>query len=363
MGCGEYPDAVGVPNNPDDQIGYSRDLIGRCYPTYSWSPMFESIKKGYLTPNNEYVLSSTARNCYYCSSMPGVEATCSGGCHRIACCSIFGHGYSYYRDNYKADPLQCCLNTVQKIGQDTCNPTNRDGSSVNCKALMKEYCKGNNLFSDQKCIQWCAENKDACNGFMASRCNDVNSIAFDPSCKEFCLNNAGMCDSGSRSFCAEQNPDPYCACLNSDSNRFSHNPVCQDGNCVKNGYKTDDMIELSSKGCSIMDCGVYLKLENVNNFTFADNNITQRCGQTEKTETAKNIKLTDVSAYDSNITANGALPLDSDLSSKKPTSEPVPETIPEPTPAAAPSTDLYVGYLVLFIFLVGVGFFIKKIIE
>lgn len=368
MGCGELPDAVGVPNNPEDPIGYSRDLIGRCYPTYSWAQRFDSIKNGYLPANNEYILSSTSRPCYFCGTREGVETSCSSGCTDwFKCCSIYGNGYSYKRDNYKAEPLQCCLNTVITIGQDTCDPLNRDGSSSNCKSLIKEYCKGNNLFSDQKCIQWCNENKDLCKGLMQSKCNDVNSITFDPSCKEFCLNNAGMCDSGSRKFCAEKNPDPYCACLNSDSNRFSHNPVCQDGDCVKNGYKTNDMIELSSHGCSIMECGVYLKLQNVDNFNFTDNNITQRCGQTEKSEPIKNISLTDVSAYDTNSTSNGALPSDSTLSTKltpksepESTPKPVPESVPEPL-LASPATDLYIGYLVLFVFLVGTAFFIKNI--
>jgi len=389
MGCDMVPQLPRYINNPDDPKGFNIDLPGVCTSKgYVWETIKPNVAAAYLPLNNEYVLSNEPKGCYYCSLRPGREINCSAGCDGISCCSITGSGYTFYRNSYNADPLQCCLNTTLTIGNETCDPSNRDGSSVNCKALMKEYCKGANLQSNQYCIQWCAENKDVCNGFMKSRCNDINALFFDPSCKEFCLDNPGMCDSASRTLCSNNNPDPYCACINSDVNLYRENPVCQDANCVKSGYKTNDMITLSQNGCTIMDCGVYINLKDVNNFVFKDNTISQKCGGsiTKDNDSIQNVSLVAAGSISRNTngntdnimgltstsgttagTAKSIDTFDIPITNNEQIVKEVPGVIPEtpessltPESSASDTTNMIIGIVFILLILIGIIKFFRK---
>jgi len=252
MGCDRLPLPHVADNDPSDPIGVLKPIPNYCF-AYGQFDTLRSITNQFIPQNGEYLLSENTDSCHYCSMNPPIEVSCVAGIADSSCWSIMGQRPKYFRSKYSADPFECCINSSVMIDGKTCDPMNRDGSAGNCKGIIKDYCVDTKLTSDQNCIEWCNTNKDLCNGIMQSKCNDINSIKFDPVCKDFCLNNAGFCDSASRVYCANNNQDSYCSCLNSPANVYRENPACQDSNCIRNGYKTNDLINLSKNGCTVMD--------------------------------------------------------------------------------------------------------------
>lgn len=369
MGCDRLPAPSFNVNDPSDPIGVLKSIPNVCFGHGSFNA-FRNYSNSLIPQNGEYELSENTLDCHFCSLYPGTEVNCSSGCADIGCCSIIGQKPTFFRTKYSADPIQCCLTSSVLIDGKTCDPMNRDGSMGNCKSIIKDYCTGTNLTSDQNCIEWCNTNKDLCDGVMKTRCNDINSIKFDPVCKDFCLNNAGLCDTASRVYCANNNQDSYCSCFNSPANIYRENPACQDSNCIRNGYKTTDLINLSKNGCTVMDCSIYFNLNNIGNFSFQNNNLSQTCGNKTSNSSIPNTTessnvTTKNNLYANSDDKNGKTILTSPSPSPSPSSSNLTYSQPiQNTQSSSEDKQIYnqIAYIIIIFFLFLIYRFFKKII-
>jgi len=371
LGCDRLPPAPYLSNDPSDPIGVSKPIPNLCF-AYGQFNNNRNLSYSLIPQNGEYDLNENTLECHFCSFRPNTQISCTSGCADISCCAIVGQKPTFSRTKFSADPLQCCLKSAVMIDDKTCDPMNRDGSAGNCKGIIKNYCNGTNLLSDQYCIEWCNTNKDLCKGIMQTRCNDINSIKYDSACRDFCLSNAGLCDTASRVYCSNNNQDSYCSCFNSPANIYRENPACQDSNCIRNGYKTNDLITLSKNGCTVMDCSIYFDLNNIGNFSFQNNNLAQTCGNktsnTKLPDNAGSLNSTTTNLY-ANPDQNGKTIMSSPLKAS-PATIPLEEpkiTSPSETSLSQLSTnDSYnqsYDLIVYFIIIIIILFFIRKILK
>lgn len=262
-----------LENNPQDALNNRLEIPNACFMQGTSNTTIYD----YIPQNGEYVADGTDSSCYFCGGNDPVEmAKCSAGC-TDGCCAIIGSRGYYKRNAYKANPIKCCLNSSSTIDNLTCHPDYRLITSEGCSGILKNYCQ-DKVFTDDKCKEWCNNNKDLCLTIKENQCDTVESLISDPDCKNFCLSNQGKCDVVAREYCLKYPKDSFCNCINSDFTKYKYNPACQDGNCIKSGYQTSNMIEDLKHGCTIMDCGVYFQMSNIPNVNFTNNTIKQQCG-------------------------------------------------------------------------------------
>ena len=333
MGCNVIPYQP-PQNNPEDPLNNNIEIKGACFPIINvGAPTMDRMPK-----NGEYSFAGAGNTCYYCGLKSPAETSCSFGCagpwYDLSCCSTIGIRGLYKRTSYNADPIQCCLGSASTIDGLTCDPAYRYIGSEGCAGILKNYCK-DKLFSDSQCKEWCNNNKETCLTQEIEQCNTVNALIGNPHCKTFCTANPGSCDTGATAYCTQFPTDPFCSCINSDMKKYKYNPACQDGNCIRTGYQTSNMITDLGKGCTVMDCSVYFALSNVPSINFSDNTIEQKCG---------NVPTPGV--LDTSVPTNASLT--------------VPQsTIPEPSTNSINSTNS-VYIVVVVVFLGGIFFFVTR---
>lgn len=84
------------------------------------------------------------------------------------------------------------------------------------------------------------------------------------------------CDNYMNSYCALNQGDPACSCLNSPVKKY--NPLCIDGTCLRNAaYVSQNMMALPCP--NVVDCSIVFDLQSVGRDTiFTEAQIKQACG-------------------------------------------------------------------------------------
>ena len=243
-------------NNPDD-------AIGQVIPLDVCESKDEDGKSKKVLPSDEYkVLSYSQRP--RCSECDGTKVLIT-------------------RIGYNADSEKCCIqNGVSENPSLTCHPDYRDGMSETCIPKMQNFCsQGANMLFNSSCLNWCNHYPDKCLAKKSALCNSADKITKYPKCKQFCIENPGSCDSGMKQYCklSTNISKPECSCINSFLDYYRYNPMCQDADCIKDGYGTSSMINSLGEGCKIVDCSVVFDIEKTGNVSFQDTTINQRCGK------------------------------------------------------------------------------------
>ncbi len=249
-GCDAGPPKFGF--NPDDPVNVAMDVPGACLPEKDISQLAAQMNN-----NGEY-------------SFLGAGDTCQ--CGRRA---------MFKRTAYKADPLQCCLSNASTIGNYTCDPQYRNGTSTACASIMSTFCSDpSNALSDPGCTAWCAVNPAVCAQSKANACDTLDALTNTPGCLDFCLKNPGMCDSGMVAYCAvpKNSSTAACKCLNSVLVDKKYNPLCGDNACISGGYATSSMLTSRGSGCTIVDCSSYFNIKDANVVNMSGTRIEQQCG-------------------------------------------------------------------------------------
>ncbi len=236
--------------DPYDEIGKSRVVKNSCVPSNSSIQYMES----FIPNNGEYIWSGNGKSCYNCED---------------------GHQIEYVRQNYKADPSECCISNRPMIGNLTCDPKYRNIHSSYCHPTMENYCNNRNNIFSEKCNSWCSENKEICSEISKKFCSTTD-LEKDPECMNWCMNNMGKCDHSMIEYCKNKN-EPKCSCLNSYIEKTKHNPLCVDEDCIRDGYQTVSMMNARGNGCEFIDCGSYFDIKSKGKVNFNDVKIEQRC--------------------------------------------------------------------------------------
>lgn len=272
--------------NPNDPLGTTFTIANGCAPAGSARGYLDK----YVPKNGEYEWAGEGGSCYYCSFSAPSQINCSAGCDGVDCCAVIGRGGTYRRTRYLADPVQCCLQSASMIGDKTCDPKYRNPTSEDCFAAIKSYCiQGDRLFSEDVCKTWCAQNEQECFLYKQQLCDQSLGNAF---CKTWCMQNHGYCDNSFKEYCATttKDVDPACGCIQSSLVQYKYNPICEDRQCIDNGYQTSSMLSAFGDGCQIVDCSVYFDVSAQGNVIFDDINIEQRCNN-ERLEEQRQAEL------------------------------------------------------------------------
>jgi hypothetical protein len=243
-------------NNPDD-------AIGNIIPISVCESKDEDGKAKKILPSDEYVVEDYFK--------------------RPRCANCDGTTVHIKRVGYKADPEECCQrNGVSKNTNLTCHPDYRDGMSQSCIPKMQTFCNRDaNMLFHGSCLTWCQQYPGKCYAKKSALCNSVDRITNYPKCKQFCIENPGLCDTGMRQYCklSDNISKPECSCINSYLDYYRYNPLCQDAECIRDGYGTASMLNSLGEGCKIVDCSVVFDIEKTGNVSFKDTTISQRCGK------------------------------------------------------------------------------------
>lgn len=137
------------------------------------------------------------------------------------------------------------------------------------------------MLFNKSCLNWCNHYPEKCFTKKSELCNNPDKITNFPECKQFCLANPGACDVGMKQYCqlSTNINKPECSCINSVLGHYKYNPMCQDADCIKDGYGTTSMVNSLNEGCTIIDCSVVFDIEKTGNINFQDTTINQRCGR------------------------------------------------------------------------------------
>ena len=274
-----------VNNNPNDNIDKELTIPNGC-AIYGSA---RSYLEPFIPDNGEYEWKREGTSsCNYCSNSMGDQTTC----HYCDgwCCPIIGSSGIYTRKSYNANPLQCCLQGKDTIGNLTCDPKYRNPDGEGCNAILEDYCNSEDLFNNKACALYGATHVDTSNLLKKRYCNEFDKdkpeiMAFSRNCKKFCMENMGLCDEKVEAYCKlpQHVNDPMCACINTfipTGNHLYNNPTCSDKKCMTQGYQTNSLMN-SAKKCQQIHCDVYFQMDKNQRAYINDNNIHQRCGNSD----------------------------------------------------------------------------------
>jgi len=208
--------------------------------------------------------------------------------------STKGYICRLYRNKYKADPSECCKKGKifeEVIDGNTCDPIYR-GFTTDCNQYNKSYCKKDDyLFKNSHCIDWCNEQKDACNTLKYTLCNDSAYFALNrEDCLDVCKENSGECDDVMKPYCeniSHKNED-ICKCLNIDNSlRYVPN-MCND-DCIHKGYK--DKNSLIPPICPVTLCNIVIGGADNTSLKVDDNTAVNNCGNPDSTKEIISVDL------------------------------------------------------------------------
>lgn len=203
--------------------------------------------------------------------------------NRPRCTRCDGTKIQIKRVGYNGNPETCCvMNGMLDDKNITCHPDYRNGTSNKCIPKMQSFCSEDaRMLFNESCINWCNHYPEKCLSRKSELCNNVDKISNFPECKQFCIENPGSCDSGMTHYCklSTNISKPECSCINSFLDYYQYNPMCQDANCIKDGYGTSSMVNSLGEGCKIVDCSVVFDIEKTGDVSFQDTTINQRCGK------------------------------------------------------------------------------------
>lgn len=272
--------------NPHDIIGRVITIPGAC----AFAGQGRYYMEHLIPDNGEYQWAGEGKSCHFCSLLAPYSTNCSMGCaETMRCVAIIGNSGTYTRVRYNGNAERCCLfnnrliydHKIKKLV--TCHPSLWNYRSVACNYIMKPHCrKGNRIFTDSRCIAWCAyheRNFGQCNSIKKEKCNNYSFFVHNRHyCINFCRNNPGNCDNSFSKYCLINHNTPECSCITSDFTKYQYNPICQDRACIDTGYQPASMHNAAKTGgCNIISCSTYFDLTTRGDINFTDVGIIKRC--------------------------------------------------------------------------------------
>lgn len=206
--------------------------------------------------NGEFEWGGLGDSCGLCSADWGCQ--CSGDK------AVIGKKGKVKRTVFKGDPKECCFqnssakNSTKIVNGLTCAPKYRDPSNSECNAFFLEYCSGDKIVNDQKCINLKNTNSTLYNQLMTNHCNASASNANTSNCIDWCKSNMSSCTMlGTLNDCTKFNiPQSTCTpqAVNSlKNNCITYGMLSEQGLPVGSYPCTGDGIDSFQKACKLYD--------------------------------------------------------------------------------------------------------------
>jgi hypothetical protein len=235
-------------------------------------------------------------------------------------CGLFGECYGRQRrcklvQAYDSVVTKCCAGTISDADRRLCGKDACPGS-VRCNRVLGSVCKGNLLFTDRVCNDFCRSNPSFCTNNMRVACVGdklktdeckfwgtkspelyrQNMLAYckdmsNPFCQEYAKTHTGF-DSAVAAFCTEHPGDPFCACSTTALNRIPDDneqikvlkakPQCYLKDCANSGYKFISQ-RTNTGGCPEL-CMQNISAAGTGNI-ITGNTTTQNCGGVQVKDT------------------------------------------------------------------------------